>query len=200
MKKLLYIFLLVSGVVFAQDKEAIKDIKNHQDTQNKKFKTEGDSPLTDKDRKTFKGLDFYPIDLDYRVEAQFKRTPNERPFAVGTSSGQTKYLIKYGEVHFTIKGQKAKLAVYQSQRLLQMPQYKEYLFLPFTDATTGTTSYGGGRFMDLTIPKGNTILLDFNKAYNPYCAYSDGWNCTIPPAENSLDIAIKAGVKTYKDH
>lgn len=201
MKQFFILFMLISATgVFAQSQDAINDVKAHQEKLNKQFKSKDDSPLTPEDRKHFKELDFFPINLDFRVEATLKRTPNEKPIIVGTSSGRTKYLLKYGDLHFTIKGKEMKLAVYQSQSLLKNPEYEDYLFLPFTDASTGDTTYGGGRFIDLTIPKGNTILLDFNKAYNPYCAYSDGWNCTIPPEENSLSIAINAGVKKYKDH
>lgn len=200
MKKLLFLTLLMSATVFAQDNVAIEDIKNHQKEQNKQFKTEGESPLTEQDRNHFSALEFFDIDLDYRVEATFTRTPDEKPFAVGTSSGKTKFLIKYGILNFSIKGKKLALNVYQSQRLLANPLYKEYLFLPFNDLSNGITTYSGGRYIDLSIPKGNTMLIDFNKAYNPYCAYSDGWNCTIPPADNYLHIEISAGVKKYKDH
>lgn len=200
MKRLLLLILLVSSTVFAQNKDAIKDIKAHQEEQNTQFRTKGRSPLREEDRKYFKSLEFFDIDLDYRVKAKFVRTPNEEVFIAGTSSGKTKYLIKYGVLHFSIKGEKLQLAVYQSQKLLMNPLYKDYLFLPFNDLTNGNTTYTGGRFIDLTIPEGDTVLVDFNKAYNPYCAYSDGWNCTIPPIENNLKVEIIAGVKKFKDH
>jgi len=200
MKKLLFLVLLVTGSVFGQKKEVIKEIKKHQDKLNKQFETKGESPLTENDRKHFKGLEFFNIDLDYRVTAKFTRTPNEEFFAAGTSSGKTKFLLKYGVLNFSVKGKKIELAVYQSQRLLENPIYKDYLFLPFNDLSNGDVTYGGGRFIDLTIPTGNTIIVDFNKAYNPYCAYSDGWNCTIPPVENGVDIEIIAGVKKYNKH
>ena len=91
--------------------------------------------------------------------------------------------------------------VYQSHRLRDMDEYKEHLFFPFNDLTNGDTSYGGGRYIDLTIPKGNTIVLDFNKSYNPYCAYTSGYSCPIPPIENYIDSEIKAGIMmTGHDH
>ncbi len=200
MKQLLFFIVLISYSLNAQNTEAIKEIKTHQEEQNTQFKTKGKSPLTEVDRKHFKGLDFFDIDLKYRVAAKFIRTPNEEVFAAGTSSGKTKFLIKYGLLTFSINGTDLTLAVYQSQQLLTNPIYKDYLFLPFNDLSNGDTTYGGGRFIDLTIPKGDTIIVDFNQAYNPYCAYSDGWNCTIPPIENSLEIEIPVGVKKYKDH
>jgi len=200
MKKLLFFIVLMSGSLSAQNQEAIIDIQAHQEAQNTQFMTKGNSPLTETDRKHFKGLNFFDIDLNYRVEAKFTRTLNEEAFAAGTSSGKTKYLIKYGILNFSVKGKQLTLAVYQSQQLLTNPIYKDYLFLPFNDLSNGDTTYSGGRFIDLSIPKGTTIMVDFNKAYNPYCAYSDGWNCTIPPIENNLEIEIIAGVKKYKDH
>lgn len=200
MKKIVVLLLFVTSGIYAQNSVAIKEIKAHQKEQNLQFKTKGKSPLTEEDRKSFKELEFFDIDLNYRVEAKFLRTPNEEAFAVGTSSGRTKFLIKYGVLKFSIKGEHLTLAVYQSQRLLSNPIYKDYLFLPFNDVSNGDTTYSGGRFIDLTIPSGDTIIVDFNKAYNPYCAYSDGWSCTIPPVENNLEIEIIAGVKKYKDH
>lgn len=200
MKYLLFFITLISCSLNAQNSDAIKEIRAHQEEQNVQFRTKGKSPLTEADRRNFKGLDFFDIDLDYRVEAKFTRTPNEVFFAAGTSSGKTKFLIKYGILTFSIDGKKLTLAVYQSQQLLNNPIYKDYLFLPFNDLSNGDTTYSGGRFIDLAIPKDDKIIVDFNQAYNPYCAYSDGWNCTIPPIENSLEIEITAGVKKYKDH
>ncbi|NQY27860.1 MAG: DUF1684 domain-containing protein [Flavobacteriaceae bacterium] len=200
MKQILLFIVLISCSLRAQNTEVIKEIKAHQEEQNTQFRTKGKSPLTEADRKYFKGLEFFEIDLNYRVNATFTRTPNEEFFAAGTSSGKTKFLIKYGMLNFSINGKDLTLAVYQSQRLLTNPIYKDYLFLPFNDLSNGETTYSGGRFIDLIIPKGNTILVDFNKAYNPYCAYSDGWNCTIPPIENNLEIDVIVGVKKYKDH
>lgn len=200
MKQFLFFIALISCSLSAQNTNAIKEIKAHQEQQNTQFRTKGKSPLTEADRKIFDGLDFFEIDLNYRVDAKFTRTPNEEVFAAGTSSGKTKFLIKFGVLTFSINGKDLTLAVYQSQQLLTNPIYKDYLFLPFNDLSNGDTTYSGGRFIDLTIPKTNTVLVDFNQAYNPYCAYSDGWNCTIPPIENSLEIEIPVGVKKYKDH
>ena len=88
--------------------------------------------------------------------------------------------------------------MYQSFPVSQDPEYIDYLFLPFTDLTSGDGSYGGGRFLDTTIPKGDTIVLDFNKAYNPYCAYNSAYSCPIPPKENDLLVRVEAGVKAFE--
>ena len=99
-------------------------------------------------------------------------------------------------------GKEQELNIYQSQDFDRDPTYKDYLFLPFTDATSGQGSYAGGRFLDVltTDEKEGTMLIDFNKAYNPYCAYSGRYSCPITPKENHLTVAIRAGVKAYEKH
>src|SRR5690606_24948076 len=88
---------------------------------------------------------------------------------------------------------------YQNQDLIKQPTYQTYLFIPFTDATTGQDTYATGRYLDFSIPQGqDSVWLDFNKAYNPYCAYGDGYSCPIPPKENQLAVRIEAGVKAYE--
>ena len=106
----------------------------------------------------------------------------------------------FGTATFKIKGKNYSLNIYQSQDLMTNPQYKNYLFLPFTDLTSGNETYVSGRYIDLMIEdvKNNKVVLDFNKAYNPYCAYVSGkYNCPIPPKENALPVAIKAGEKAF---
>lgn len=184
---------------FAQSKEQ-KEITTFQSNLNKEYKDSVESPLSRADRLKFKEHQFYPIDSSYRVTASFIRTPNEKTFNMPTTNGKLKEYVKYGEVHFTIHGQKFKLNTYQSLTLIKIEKYKNYLFLPFKDFTNSVETYGGGRFMDLTIPETATIIIDFNKAYNPYCAYSDKYSCPIVPIENSLQIEIKAGIKGPIEH
>jgi uncharacterized protein len=153
------------------------------------------SPLSAKAKKTFKGIQFFPANAKYSVNARFVRTPNEKPFQMSTSSGMRKTYVKYAEVYFVIDKKEYKLSVYQSQELLKSAEYKDYLFIPFTDATSGNETYEGGRYIDLSIPTSDHILVNFNKAYHPYCAYTDGYNCPVPPQENTLPIKIEAGVR-----
>jgi uncharacterized protein len=89
------------------------------------------------------------------------------------------------------------LNIYRNIDLSKKKEYKNYLFLPFLDLTSGNESYGGGRYIDMRIPKGNIITIDFNKAYNPYCAYNHKYSCPVVPDENNLNIEIKAGVKKF---
>lgn len=170
----------------------------HRYDLNIEFSDKKTTPLTKKDFKKFSTLDFFPIDSNYRIKAKFIRTPDEIPFEMPTTTDRKSIEVKYGEVHFNINGKQLKLSIYQNTELTLKPEYKNYLFLPFMDTTNGNESYGGGRYLDLETPKGDIIILDFNKAYNPYCAYNFKYSCPIPPLENHLDISIKAGVKAFK--
>jgi hypothetical protein len=146
-------------------------------------------------------LQFFPIDPTYRVVASFEKKDNSSWFLLPTSGPLKKLYRIYGVIHFTVNGTPAQLNIYQSQDLLQNAEYRDYLFLPFIDATTGNESYHGGRYIDLKMAdiQNNEVVVDFNKAYNPYCAYVSGkYNCPIPPKENKLSIPIKAGEKTFE--
>jgi uncharacterized protein (DUF1684 family) len=147
-----------------------------------------------------KYLDFYKADPAYRVAATFTETPGSIPFKIETHSGKQKPYREYGVLEFSVQGTPLKLHVYQSLDLVKDAAHKSYLFIPFRDETNYETTYAGGRYIDLTTEeiKGGTYLLDFNKCYNPYCAYADGYSCPIPPNENSLHVEIKAGEKMFK--
>lgn len=153
-----------------------------------------ENPRSPLDSMDLAKLRFFEPNEKYRVTCTFQRTPDEKPFELPTSSGITKTFVKYGTLHFELDGKKLQLAVYQNLTL-RNPIYAQHLFLPFRDATNDLTTYGGGRYLDLTIAEveADSPVLDFNKCYNPWCHYSDGYNCPIPPTENTLDIAIPAG-------
>ena len=198
MKKVLFIlsFVCAALISFSQtDTAVINDTRRFQNGLVAEYANAKESPLSAKAKKTFKGIHFYPFSEKYVVNAKFVRTPHEKPFQMSTSSGMRKTYTKYAEVFFTIDGKEYKLNVYQSQDLLQSADYKDYLFIPFTDATSGHETYEGGRYIDLSITNSDHILINFNKAYHPYCAYTDGYNCPIPPQENTLPIKIEAGVR-----
>jgi|TARA_R100000479_G_scaffold33554_4_gene14272 hypothetical protein len=193
--------LLMCFFSFAQtNEEIIQEIETYQTSESEKFSTAETTILTEKDFKNFEALEFYPINLKYRVEAKFIRTPNEEPFLMPTTTDRLPEYVKYGEVHFEIEGKDLKLNLYKSTEPYDEPGYEDYLFLPFTDLTSGDGSYGGGRFLDARIPNGDTIVLDFNKAYNPYCAYNSRFSCPIPPKENDLLVRVEAGVKDFGKH
>ena len=141
-------------------------------------------------------LRFFPIDKNYIVIADFQKIYDAPWFKMETSGKEKKIFRVYGILHFKLDNKSFTLQVYQSQDLLSKPAYSNYLFLPFTDKTSGEESYENGRYIDLTIAEleKDSYLIDFNKAYNPYCAYVRGvFNCPVPPKENDLDVQIRAG-------
>jgi hypothetical protein len=195
--KYILLFLFCSTFVFAQ-----KDLlasKKFQTELNQSYADSLKSPLTKEDLNHFKGLDFFPINEKYIVEATFVRTKKEKPFGMKTTTSRTPLYKKYGELLFSIDGKEFKLNVYQNIDLIKKPGYDDYLFLPFSDLTCGKESYIGGRYVDVRIQKGTIWTIDFNKAYNPYCAYNYEYSCPIVPLENDLDIEILAGVKKFHD-
>ena len=144
-------------------------------------------------------LRFYPFDSTYRVECAFKILPNSPWLPMQTSGAKSQMARKFGLLTFRIHDTLLHLIVFQMQALLANEATRDYLFVGFTDATSAIDTYGSGRYIDCTIGDihGNTMMLDFNKAYNPYCAYTTGYNCPIPPRENDLSVAILAGEKNY---
>lgn len=184
--------MFVSGFLFAQKKDIYTgSIKAYQ-----KIYIDSHEVVKGKDKKHFH---FFAISKAYNVTCYFERIFDTVGFTMPTSAGTVKYFYKYGRLDFMIDGKECLLYVYQGKDLMQMEQYKDYLFVPFTDATTGNESYGSGRYLefykkDIQI---DSLQLDFNKAYNPYCAYATGYKCPIPPRENRLNISIKAGEMNF---
>lgn len=192
MKSFSLFFLLVSSHI-ASAQIAYKDsinafIKNYVATH---------EVVKNDDRKA---LQFYPANEFFRVVATFNPAMDSKWLSFPTSGKITKLFKVYGLLSFELNNKPLRLNVYQSQDLMLSEEYKNYLFLPFTDSTTGNETYEGGRYIDLSTKdiQGNEVVLDFNKSYNPYCAYVSGkYNCPIPPKENALSIAIRAGEKAY---
>jgi len=144
-------------------------------------------------------VSFYSIQPSYRLVARYQGTRNEPVFNMGTSSGKSKQAQKIGLVKFIIDSKEYELSAYQLLQLRANPEQQDLFFIPFTDATSGSETYMAGRYLDfkLTDIKDGSLLIDFNKAYNPYCAFVDGYNCPIPPPANQLNVAIRAGEKSY---
>ena len=165
---------------------------------NKEYEDPETSPLPDRYRKDFKTLDFFEPDTTFVVTASFERTPEAIPFLMPTTTDRKSEEVVYGFATFILKDKKHKLEIYQNRKLMLQEEFKDYLFLPFIDKTNGEQTYGGGRYIDLSIPEGNTIVINFNKAYNPYCAYNKKYSCPIVPGINSLEIEVLAGVKAFK--
>ena len=193
----LKLFFLVSIMLSVSATAQEESLEEFQRDMNEKFSDPERTPLSKDDLAQFKKLDFFEIDSAFLVKAHFLRTPAEAPFKMETTTNRKPVYVKYGELYFNIKGKDFKLDVFQNQELISDSEYYNYLFLPFTDLTNGETTYSGGRYLDLRIPEGDSIFLNFNKAYNPYCAYNGDFSCPIVPAENNLEIAVTAGVKNF---
>ena len=200
MKKLSFLFVIFSLFLNAQSgKEDISAIKKFQDELNSEYLNPKESPLRGDNLKNFKQHPFFPINLKYHVKAKLTKIKNPVPFELPTSSGKFKQYQEYGTATFELDGKTLTLSIYQSLDLTKMDQYKDHLFLPFRDETNEKETYGGGKYMDLRIPKGDEIVLDFNQSYQPYCAYNAfDYNCPIVPEKNNLPVRIEAGVM-YED-
>jgi uncharacterized protein (DUF1684 family) len=197
---ILPIIVLFTSFSCAQKKEPVLGETDYQKSQNAKFKDASQSPLTAKDLKNFKALDFYNFDEDFKVVALLKPTPDSEYFEMPTSTNRTPLYRVYGVLQFEIKGKIYELNVYQNKELLTTEGYEDYLFLPFIDETNGETTYGGGRYIELSIPESDKLVLDFNEAFNPYCAYNPKYSCPVVPIENSLALKVEAGVKSFGKH
>jgi len=183
---------------FGQDYKS--QIAAYQDKYKNDFLTDASSPLK-KDDLQF--LRFFDADSTYKVQAHVEMLPNAAAFVIPAFNGAGSEYTPYAVLKFTIKGKVQQLTIYRSSRLSKIPQYADYLFLPFTDETNGKETYGGGRYIDMRTGdfKNGMVTIDFNKAYNPYCAYSSGYSCPKPPGENNLLVEIPAGEKMYgKQH
>ena len=205
MKKFAVVFLLIILVTSCSQKKIkfnnyIAAIKDFQYEMNVEFANEEESPLTEEGINDFTELDFFTIDSTYKVIAKFELEKNPRLFEMPTTTERKPIYKTFGTATFELEGKELILHIYQNQDLIKKPDYTNHLFIPFTDQTNGSESYGGGRYIDVEIPEGDSIVIDFNRSYNPYCAYNDKYSCPIPPKENDLVIEIKAGIKAYGKH
>ena len=200
MKQILVLFLVITTLGCAQDKQPILGDTDWQRKMNADFKDATKSPLKDKDRKDFKELDFFQFDSTYVITAALIRTPDEKPFKMKTTTERRPDYVKYGVISFRLNGKAHELNIYQNLGLLEKPGFEDYLFLPFLDNTNGEETYAGGRYVEARMPEGSEILIDFNTAYNPYCAYNEKYSCPIVPRENTLYVNVEAGVKAFDKH
>lgn len=175
----------------------IKGVKSERKVKDTEMLTDEQSPLADEDKATFKKLNYYSPKVSFRKKATFERFDMATHFLMKTTTTRLPEYSLYGAVTFTHHGKKYKLNVYQNIELVKKPSFEKHLFIPFNDETNGNETYGGGRFLDITETGEDFLLIDFNEAYNPYCAYNHKYSCPIPPEENALKIKIKAGEKKF---
>ncbi len=193
----LTILLLLSAscVMRAQSFDTY-EIERFRANRDKSFRNTRETPLTKEDFANFKGLEYFDATEKFIVKARFEKTSDAQTFMLPTSSGTTRKYLKYGILTFELNGKSHTLNAYQSENAVK--RNDSSLFVPFRDLTNGTETYGAGRYLDIKIPPGNEVILDFNRAYNPNCAYgSNEYSCPIPPKENFLQTKILAGEKKF---
>lgn len=196
--RILLMLILTSflSTLSAQEGSFLKEIEDYRKEQNAQFLNPDKSPLEEAERLNFKGHEFFPANEKYRINARFEPTPESRPFALGTSKGGTQLYKRIGILHFQLKGDDHTLEAYLQVQRFRIPGQKLVVFLPLVDATTAVTTYGGGRYLHYEgIPEGTEWVIDFNKLYNPLCAYNEKYECPMVPEPNHLSIAIEAGIK-----
>jgi hypothetical protein len=161
------------------------------------FQFHPQSPLDEEQQEAFEGLRYFDANDDLVLEVEVERLPDDEPLVeIPTNTGELRPYRRWGRLRFEVEGQEAALTVYSDDD-------GRDLFLPFRDATSGKESYGSGRYLDSHRPglrrlPGGKLEVDFNYAYNPYCAYSEQYSCPLPPPENWLVVPVRAGEKSYK--
>ena len=200
MHRFIILVFALAFIACGQDKKPAQAQSDFQREMNAMFKDATTSPLSEEDLKSFEGLDFFDVDSTFVVTARLERTPDTEFFPMKTTTDRISHDRVFGVLHFEVEGQALKLNIYQNKENLETEGLQDHLFLPFLDATNGVTTYGGGRYIDLSIPAGDSLVVDFNKAYNPYCVYNEKFSCPLVPRANYLPVEIKAGLKDYKKH
>jgi len=174
-----------------------KDILEARLETDKKFKDSESSPLNQEDILFFDSLDYFAIDTSFRIWAKLMKVENADTILFPTTTDRKPKYYIYAKANFELNKQNIELNIYRNVAFMNDSAYKNHLFLPFSDYTSGEETYGGGRYLDLEITDSSHILIDFNKAYNPYCAYNSKYSCPIPPKENYIETEIRAGEKNF---
>ncbi|PIY30533.1 MAG: hypothetical protein COZ08_12365 [Bacteroidetes bacterium CG_4_10_14_3_um_filter_42_6] len=156
------------------------------------------SPFSKEERSSFHGFQYFEPDLLYRIWAEIQVDTSSPPFELATNTSRRPIYRVYGKLAFTVHDTLCELTAYQNMESIDHPDYGKQLFVPFRDRTNGIQSYEAGRYLDVPVPDSTHFMLDFNDAYNPYCAYAQRWSCPLVPFENQLPVNIRAGEKKYK--
>jgi uncharacterized protein (DUF1684 family) len=197
---LLIVVVLVAIIIFysvqgSQDGTAyVEAIRKERQEKDRFMRTSDESPFADAKDK-FTGLKYFNPDTKYRIIAKLYPIETRKVVLLNTTDGQQQRYRDYGYAEFELEGVQNRLLILE---VMETGSYQGKLFLAFGDETSARETYGAGRYLDIDkTPGSSTITLDFNKAYNPYCAYSEIFSCPLPPPENLLKVAIKAGEKSY---
>ena len=202
MRRTLSIFcglLIFAATGTGQTHYGTTDVKTFRAGRDAEFRNRSESPLLDEDFANFKGLSYFETSDKFVVTAKLERGAGTEKFVLPTSAGTTRKYLKYGTLKFEIDGGEFALTVFQPESMPKAAEFADLLFVPFRDLTNGKETYGGGRYIDLKTPVSETVVVNFNLAYNPNCAYgSDRYSCPVPPKENFLQIKIFAGERNFE--
>lgn len=199
MKCLTFLFLTILLSINSFSQKSKREIDSLRTEHFNELTEPEEGVLNEDEIEHFEGLNYFEFDARYQIKTRFKKRIGKE-FEMSTSTDRKPKYRRYGIVIFKLNGKKCRLEVFQNIDLKEKVEFKDYLFIPFRDLTSTKSTYGGGRYLDVTKIKGKYMLLDFNLAYNPYCAYSYRYSCPIPPDANTLKIEINAGEKTPIGH
>lgn len=194
--------LVVAAIIFYsfQGKDSGKEyeveITTERQAKDDYMRSSDESPFGD-EKKNFKKLNYFPVDVSYRISAKLVSIDNKKVVTLPTSDNLEKGYLEYAFAEFELSGEPCKLLILE---IMEEGPYRGTLFLAFADATSANETYGAGRYLDVKkVPGASSVMLDFNQSYNPYCAYSEKFSCPFPPKENVLKVAVRAGEKNYHD-
>jgi len=166
----------------------MSELQEFRANKNEFFARHPQSPLTSEQKRAFRGLDYFDENADLQLEVLVEKFPEQKQVMIQTSTGQPQTYTRYGKFKFSVDGQEAELTLYSSDN---------GFFLPFADSLAGEETYPAGRYLEPDPLPGDRFLVDFNLAYNPYCAYNEMWSCPLTPPENRLKVPIRAGEKMF---
>ncbi|MCC9168961.1 DUF1684 domain-containing protein [Pontibacter harenae] len=181
---------------FFNDDNYLLPLQKERENKDLSFRSRANTPFDEEGHRTFKNLVYYEPNLDYRVSAKMEKFQQQDTLHMPMTNGTTEAYLRYAQATFELENQPQRLTLYK-----KVDGENEELFVPFTDKTNGFETYGGGRFLDVPFKEdAKTVVLDFNRAYSPFCAYNPDYVCPLPPRENNLTVAIPAGEKSYGEH
>ena len=166
------------------------ELKNFRAEKDDFFASHPQSPLTSLQKRTFTGLRYFEENLALRLEVTVTLFPEREEIEIQTSTGDVRVYVRFARFEFAVDGQEAELTIYETEH---------GYFLPFVDSLAGTETYPAGRYLDPELLPDGRFLVDFNLAYNPYCAYNDVWSCPLTPFENRLKVPVRAGEKIFHE-
>ena len=190
---LLLAFILLYSFSGNHDAGKSEDLGTWRTMKDQYFREEADSPLTEDQKKEFRGLIYFEENPDFRIIADWHPLNEKDVLTLKTTNDGQRAYWKYGIARFMLNDTPCELLVLKP---VDIPD-QDYLFLPFYDNTSGLTTYGGGRYVEPDLMNSGKILIDFNRAYNPYCAYNKKYRCPIPPLQNNIKVAVEAGEKNF---